>query len=141
MIIDIEKNKIYYANKSKCECDYCKYFYTHFKLAYPKISEYLESFGIDPTCPHELVWFVDEKEKAICYTNCMYVVIGTNIQIDEKIEGISITLEKENYPNVNLTSEYAVIDFGPIFLDSEYALYKTDEKSKLEKSKLEKSKF
>ncbi len=117
--MDINKSKTieYYDNYNPCRCSNCRNYYKQIKEIYPEICEYLETLGIDPLKPFELVSLLDEKTNEIVYFDCIYIVYG---KCDEEeiatINNIDITLNKENHPDTLIEEDHFVIDFGPIKL-------------------------
>ena len=115
--IDIEKTKKYYEVHKPCDCYYCKNYISKIKEAYPLICKYLESIGIDPLKPFELLAF--DFEDRIEYI-CQYVVFGEcnkkDGEIITSINDINICINNTNHPNTDILDKHFVIDFGPIYL-------------------------
>ena len=114
MAIDKEKTEIYYQNCEVCSCSNCKNFYSQIKELYPNICIYLESLGIDPEKPFELIPIDDENKETIDYI-CLYVIYGTyENKVLNTIDGVDISINENNHPDTLIDEEHFVIDFGPI---------------------------
>lgn len=119
MKINKELNKRYYEDYKPCNCGYCKYFYKQIRLEEPEICEFLESLGVNPIKPFELVSIKNDNK--IEYLNCMYVVYGV-VEKDFKkvINNIEITVNINNHPMTFIEEDHFVLDFGPIILPYKY---------------------
>ncbi len=114
MAINIEKTKIYYQNCEVCSCSDCKNYCSQIKLKYPMLCEYLESLGINPEKPFELIPIDDEKNDTIDYI-CQYIIFGTyENKVLSEIDGVVISINENNHPYTLLEEDHFVIDFGPI---------------------------
>lgn len=60
MIINKEETEKYYKDYQPCSYSDCKNYIATIKLKYPKICEYLESLGVDPEKPFELIPMDDD---------------------------------------------------------------------------------
>ena len=75
---DKKKTEEYYKNRTElCDCENCKYFYSHIKGLFPKLDEFLSDFGIDIERPDE-VWAVETADKFLVieagYTVCGNII-------------------------------------------------------------------
>ncbi len=57
MNIEVKKTQKYYTSISAddlCSCNYCKNYYSQIKSAYPLVTDYLASMGVDIEKPFEI---------------------------------------------------------------------------------------
>lgn len=114
MAIDIEKTELYYQSCEVCSCSDYKNYCSQIKLKYPMICAYLESLGINPEKPFELITIDDNKNDTIDYI-CQYIVFGTyDSKVLSEIDGVVISINENNHPDTLIEEEHFVIDFGPI---------------------------
>lgn len=117
MIVNIEKTQEYYRNNIYCNCAECNNFYFQFKNKYPGIYKYLESLGINPLRPFELIPNTLD-DGTISYL-CEYVVFGScSEETIASIGNIEITLNNCFHPNTYIEDEHFVISFEPIILEN-----------------------
>lgn len=117
MEINIQKNRNYYnsENLELCDCDYCKNYYKKIKNAYPKVSKYLETMGIDIEKPFELN-YLEPLNGKLEYIFCEYIVFGSiEENYNYKIEDVSFR-KSDTHPITNIKEEHFVLGFGPIYL-------------------------
>ncbi|MBQ4644307.1 MAG: hypothetical protein IJB72_00935 [Clostridia bacterium] len=79
--VDIERTREYYNTHSVCDCPCCRNFYAQAEKTFPKLKEFLDSFGVDITKPDE-IWSV-ETDNCIDYLNVDYTVCGVIINSSE----------------------------------------------------------
>ncbi|MCM1543834.1 MAG: hypothetical protein NC110_00905 [Ruminococcus sp.] len=66
--VDKEKTEQYYKSAEKCTCEPCKNFHKLIREQYPKLSEFLDTFGIDIATPDENTWYpTDNATKCVTY--------------------------------------------------------------------------
>lgn len=117
MIVNIEKTQEYYRNNIYCNCAECNNFYFQFKHKYPDMYKYLESLGINPLRPFELI--PNPLDDGTISYLCEYVVIGScSEESIASIGNIEITLNNCFHPNTYIEDEHFVISFGPIILEN-----------------------
>ena len=79
--MDIEKTKSYYANFTRehvCKCDYCQNLIDEIKGAYPEVSEYLSSLGVNIERPFEVFLPVETEDGYMDYYEVQYLIIGNS---------------------------------------------------------------
>lgn len=117
MIVNIEKTQEYYRNNIYCNCAECNNFYFQFKNKYPDIYKYLESLGINPLRPFELI--PNTLDDGTISYFCEYVVLGScSEETIASIENIEITLDNCFHPKTDIEDEHFVISFEPIILEN-----------------------
>lgn len=76
MNVDIVKTKAYYnsiTEASLCDCVYCRNYRLQVKEAFPKVAEYLYSFGIDIEKPFETSPLEPDENDVLEYCCCIYL--------------------------------------------------------------------
>ena len=73
--VDIERTKDYYKTHSICDCVCCRNFYAQIENKLPKLTQFLEKFGVDILRPDEISSI--ESNNAIDYLNVDYTVCGS----------------------------------------------------------------
>ncbi len=119
MNINKEKTTEYYKTYKPCSCYDCRNYCEQIKEVYPEVCVLLESFGIDPLKPFELIPF--DKDKNIEYVGCMYVVFGIiEDNYSNKIKDVKFQINKVHHPYTGINEEHFVLDFGTIILPNKY---------------------
>ena len=75
--MDVRKTKHYYdvsAGDNVCTCDYCRNYVNEIRHAYPELSEYLKTMGIDIEKPFETMPIEPDESGHITYIGSQYVV-------------------------------------------------------------------
>lgn len=118
MNINIELTKKYYSNYRECKCISCKKFYKELPKKYTDICKYLESLGIAPLKPLELISIYNSEFKKMEYHICMYAVVGL---LDEDynvvINDLKITENLNNHHLINYDDNMTILEFGPIYIE------------------------
>lgn len=121
MRVNVEETKKYYNSikqEELCDCNYCKNYYLQIKAQYPEVSVYLDSLGVDIEKPFETSPLEPDENNILEYCCVQYLVFGScpdnyNYKIGEVKVGISKSYPT---PNIEIKSEYFVLDFYPIKL-------------------------
>ena len=84
-LVDVERTKQYYKTHSLCECECCRNYYAQIRKKYPKLTDFLEEFGVDVARPDEVMsveetHFIDYID--VDYTVCGKVETLGNYEID-----------------------------------------------------------
>lgn len=112
-----------FLNKSQCDCLYCRNYYETFSTKYPKISKFLESFGLDIKFPLEIMPLeYNELEDTIEYIS--YYPVKGNINKHELIVNLNVfevrVLKGSDLnnpcPNPHMKEPYLIIELGIIKL-------------------------
>lgn len=109
--------------ESQCDCAYCINYYKTFKEKYPKISKFLEEFGLGIEFPLEIMPLEYDKLANKMVYMSYYPVKGT-IDKDESIvnlEGIEIRVFKGQdlnnpCPTPKMEEPYLIIEIFEIML-------------------------
>lgn len=116
--MNIEKTRQYYAgltDENICDCAYCQNYVHEIKAAYPDLSEYLASLGVDIEKPFETMPVEPENGKMF-YCGVQYIVLGTAEHFkDTLIDGVRVFVT-DSHPMTNIKDDHFVIEVAPIYL-------------------------
>ena len=119
MNVDIARTKAYYNSITEtalCECAYCRSYRLQVKSAFPKIAEYLYSFGIDIEKPFETSPLEPDENGMLEYCCCQYIAFGTyNHEYHYRIDNIEFRIAT-SYPSTGIEQEHFVIELYPVQL-------------------------
>ena len=119
MNVDIANTKAYYnsiTETSLCECAYCRNYRLQVKSAFPKVAEYLYSFGIDIEKPFETSPLEPNENGMLEYCCCQYIAFGTcNTEYHYRIDNVEFRIAT-SYPSTGIEQEHFVIELYPIHL-------------------------
>ena len=124
--MDIEKTKSYYSEIKKediCNCIYCRNLTDEIKQAYPDVSEFLASLGVDAEKPFEVFLPSDPVNGYMDYYIVQYLIAGDPDDFKEtKIGDISIGIS-DCHPTANYEGEHFIIDAGIFHIKCRYDKY------------------
>ena len=116
--MDTEKTRDYYGrltDKDICQCAYCQNYVAEIKAAYPLLTHYLDSMGVDIEKPFETMP-LEPYEGYILYIGTQYVVIGSKEGfVQTKIEDVTIDIA-DSHPVTDIREEHFVIEADEIKL-------------------------
>ncbi len=119
MNVDIAKTKSYYnsiAETSLCDCAYCRNYRLQVKGAFPKVAEYLYSFGIDIEKPLETSPFEPDENGMLEYCGCQYITFGKcNPEYHHTVDDVEFRIAT-SYPSTGIEQEHFVIELFPVKL-------------------------
>lgn len=119
MNVDIAKTKSYYnsiAETSLCDCAYCRNYRSQVKGAFPKVAEYLYSFGIDIEKPLETSPFEPDENGMLEYCGCQYIAFGKcNPEYHHTVDDVEFRIAT-SYPSTGIEQEHFVIELFPVKL-------------------------
>ena len=119
MNVDIAKTKSYYnsiAETSLCDCAYCRNYRLQVKGAFPKVAEYLYSFGIDIEKPLETSPFEPDENGMLEYCGCQYIAFGNcNPEYRHTVDDVEFRIAT-SYPSTGIEQEHFVIELFPVKL-------------------------
>lgn len=115
-------------NNYQCDCAYCRNYYKTFINKYPKITSFLEGFGLDINYPleampeKEIPTEADKTDKTMEYT--VYFPVKGEIFEDEliiRIENTNVRILKESdskqiCPSPKMEEPYLIIELNSIEL-------------------------
>lgn len=73
--VDLERTRAYYQSNTLCTCACCRHYRENVRQRYPKLTELLERFGVDPVRPDEAESY--EQDGVIEYAAVHYTVSGS----------------------------------------------------------------
>ncbi len=118
--VNIEKTKKYYNSLEQeylCSCNYCKNYHLKVKGKYPKVSDYLDSLGIDIAKPFEIASLEPDENNILEYCVCQYIVFGCcSDTYIYKIDDVEFRIA-QSYPDTGIKEEHFVIEFYPMKLE------------------------
>lgn len=119
MNVNITKTKEYYnsiGDSELCDCDYCRNYRLQVKVAFPDVTVYLDSLGIDIEKPFETSPLEPDANGMLEYCCCQYIVFGNcESEYHHKIDSVKFRVAT-SYPSTGVEQEYFVIEFFPIRL-------------------------
>lgn len=119
MAVDIEKNRRYYAGLTEddvCQCAYCRNYRARVCEAYPALTEYLASLGIDILQPLRLSFGPRDAAGIVNYYDCVYTAFGSAPDDFQHSVG-DVAIGKALYhPDTGVTGEHFVLRAGCILL-------------------------
>ncbi len=119
MKLDIQKTKRFYdalLSSNLCDCAYCKNYSHEIKAAYPQLSAYLESMGIDIEKPSETMPLEPDSNGNIDYIGVQYIVLG-DVQHFQRTRIGDVTIDiATSHPCTNVKDNHFVIEVYPILL-------------------------
>ena len=119
MNVDIAKTKAYYNSiieTSMCDCAYCRNYRLQVKSAFPKVAEYLYSFGIDIEKPLETSPFEPDENGMLEYCGCQYIAFGNcNPEYHHTVDDVEFRIAT-SYPSTGIEQEHFVLELYPVQL-------------------------
>ena len=119
MNADVLKTTEYYrsiAENSLCDCAYCRSYRLQVKSAFPEVSEYLDSLGIDIEKPCETSPLEPDENCMLEYCCCQYIAFGTcNSEYNYRIDNVEFRIAT-SYPSTGIEQEHFVIELYPVHL-------------------------
>ena len=119
MNVDIAKTKSYYnsiAETFLCDCAYCHNYRLQVKGVFPKVAEYLYSFGIDIEKPLETSPFEPDENGMLEYCGCQYIAFGNcNPEYHHTVDDVEFRIAT-SYPSTGIEQEHFVIELFPVKL-------------------------
>ena len=73
--VDLERTRAYYQSNTLCTCSYCRHYRENIRQRYPRLTELLERFSVDPARPDEAESY--EQDGVIEYAAVHYTVSGS----------------------------------------------------------------
>ena len=73
--VDLERTRTYYQSNTLCTCAYCRHYRENVRQRYPRLTELLERFSVDPARPDEAESY--EQDGVIEYAAVHYTVSGS----------------------------------------------------------------
>lgn len=119
MYPNVSKTRAFYLTLSEtdlCSCDYCRSYRAQIKSAYPDVTAYLASLGVDIEKPFETSPLEPDESGTLNYCACQYIVFGQCApDYHHKIDHVEFR-KAVSYPSTGIAEEHFVIEFFPIRL-------------------------
>lgn len=113
--MNIEETKKYYDNIKRedlCQCVYCQNLADEIKTAYPEVSDYLMTLGIDIEKPFEVFLPSEPAGGYMDYYGVQYLIAGDSTGfIETKIGDIEIYIT-DCHPSATHNGDYFVMQAG-----------------------------
>ncbi len=112
--MNLDKTILYYQKDAEvCDCGYCKAYIQGVKSQYKKLTDYLESCGIDVTKPFE-AYPGEESDTHVCFQEVQYVVLGKLNQDFKKTIGPVTISVASSHPTCDLKEPFSILSISPI---------------------------
>ena len=115
--MDIERTKQFYRELKQsdvCDCAYCRNYVKEVKKAYPAVTAYLQTLGVDIGKPFE----TDENGR-MPYIGPQYLVFGAEVGFAaatvKDANDVEVRLA-QSHPDDDIQEPHFVIEIFPIFL-------------------------
>ena len=117
--MNIEKTKKYYEDLMDadiCDCEYCQNYVREVKAAYPELTEFLNSIGVNIEKPFEAipVGLVNGK---MFYSGVQYVIMGKAEDFKETSVGDVRIIITDSHPMTDIEEDHFVIEISSIYLN------------------------
>ncbi len=116
--MDIAKTKEYYSDygrKDVCTCAYCQNLVDEIKTAYPELTEFLASFGVNIERPFEaMLPYEINDETYFEYPGVQYLICGNSEDFVEKTIGDVDVFITTSHPTPTYKWEYFIIECFPV---------------------------
>lgn len=120
--MDIERTKQFYRDLKRsnlCDCAYCRNYVNEVAKAYPAVTAYLQTLGVDIAKPFETMPLELDEAGQMPYIGPQYLVFGEE-------EGFAAATVKDandvegrlaqSHPDDDIQEPHFVIEIFPIFL-------------------------
>ena len=117
-MMNIERTRQYYdqlTDADICDCAYCRNYVREVRPAYPELTDYLNTLGIDIEKPFEAIP-VAPVDGVMFYSGVQYVVIGTADDFEESSVGDVQLFITDSHPMTDVNEDHFVIEVSPIYL-------------------------
>lgn len=120
--MDIERTKQFYCELKQsdvCDCAYCRNYVKEVKKAYPAVTAYLQTLGVDIAKPFETMPLELDEAGQMPYIGPQYLVFGAEAGFAaatvKDANDVEIRLA-QSHPGDNIQEPHFVIEIEPIFL-------------------------
>lgn len=120
--MDIERtNRFYHDLKQPdlCDCTYCRNYMKEVAAAYPAVTAYLQTLGVDITKPFETMPLDLDETGRIPYIGPQYLVFGDKegfaAATVKDVNDVEVSLA-QSHPGDDIREPHFVIEIFPIFL-------------------------
>lgn len=120
--MDIERTKQFYRELKQsdlCGCAYCRNYVKEAAKAYPAVTAYLQTLGIDIAKPFETMPLELDEDGRMPYIGPQYLVFGAEAGFaaatGRDVNDVEVRLA-QSHPGDNIQKPHFVIEIEPIFL-------------------------
>lgn len=122
--VDLEKTTEHSKMIERCYCLPCQNFRKQIVNHNAKLNDFLMLFGIDITCPEELVWFEEDRVEQTVQYIAYYSVSGKIKEFDEyeiDIDNLNVVISAPDTTSINtdISDSYFIVSVHNICLDWE----------------------
>lgn len=119
MNVNIARTRAYYSTldgAALCNCAYCRSYRSQVRAAFPAVSAYLESLGIDIQKPFETSPLEPDEQGILEYCGCQYIVFGTcEPEFHHRIGPAEFRFAP-SHPSTGIAEKHFVLELFPIRL-------------------------
>ena len=120
--MDIERTKRFYRDLKRsnlCDCAYCRNYVKEAAKAYPAVTAYLQTLGVDIAKPFETMPLELDEDGRMPYIGPQYLVFGAEAGFAaatvKDANDVEIRLA-QSHPGDDIQEPHFVIEIEPIFL-------------------------
>ena len=119
MNVDVSATRDYYntiTDSALCNCSYCRNYRLQIKSAFPEVTAYLDSLGIDIEKPFETSPLEPDENGMLEYCGCQYIVFGScDPEYHHRIGDVEFRIAT-SYPNTGIEQKHFVLELFPVQL-------------------------
>ena len=119
MNVDVSATRDYYntiTDSALCNCSYCRNYRLQIKSAFPEVTAYLDSLGIDIEKPFETSPLEPDENGMLEYCGCQYIVFGScDPEYHHRIGDVEFRIAT-SYPSTGIEQEHFVLELFPVQL-------------------------
>ena len=120
--MDIERTKQFYRELKRsnlCDCAYCRNYVNEVAKAYPAVTAYLQTLGVDIAKPFETMPLELDEDGRMPYIGPQYLVFGEEegfaAATVRDVNDVEVCLA-QSHPGDDIQEPHFVIEIFPIFL-------------------------
>ena len=120
--MDIERTKRFYRDLKRsnlCDCAYCRNYVNEAAKAYPAVTAYLQTLGVDIAKPFETMPLELDEDGRMPYIGPQYLVFGEEegfaAATVRDVNDVEVRLA-QSHPGDDIQEPHFVIEIEPIFL-------------------------
>ena len=119
MNVDVSATRDYYntiTDSALCNCSYCRNYRLQIKSAFPEVTAYLDSLGINIEKPFETSPLEPDENGMLEYCGCQYIVFGScDPEYHHRIGDVEFRIAT-SYPNTGIEQKHFVLELFPVQL-------------------------
>lgn len=121
-MMDVGRTERFYRELKQsdvCDCAYCRNYVKEVKKAYPAVTAYLQTFGVDIAKPFETMPLELDENGRMPYIGPQYLVFGEKdgfaAATVKDVNDVEVCLA-QSHPGDDIREPHFVIEIFPIFL-------------------------